>query len=350
MPFEIKRAERKGKPQLIGLWGPSNSGKTMSALRIARGLAGDKGKIVLIDTENGRAENYAEKVGGWDHLDFQPPFRPLRYTEAVGDAERFGANVVIVDSTSHCWQGEGGVVEMAEASKTQNNRPMTGLGKWKSPKMEFTKMMNALLRCRVHIIFCLRVKELNVQRGKGKDAEIESMGLVPICEKNFIYEMTIAFLIGPDHKTVAEPTDDLKFPPIMPAFKIPEELIGAIKPRTMLTEATGEAIADWVAGGKPLDEGAEALKRKAYDIATKGAVALRDWWRDLSVDDRATIKPIGEDLRATADEADRAAAEASRDENADAPPVDPLDDMYTDAAERPADDRDNDEGRVDVST
>src|SRR3546814_16848010 len=75
MTFEVVKAVRKATPALIGIWGPSGSGKTLSALRMARGMVGSEGKIVLADTENRRAEFYANEVGGWDHIDVQPPFR-----------------------------------------------------------------------------------------------------------------------------------------------------------------------------------------------------------------------------------------------------------------------------------
>src|SRR3546814_13083118 len=67
-----------------------------------------------------------------------------------------------------------------------------------------------LLRSRVNVIFCLRAKALNVQVGRGKDAEIVSKGLTPICEKNFIFEMTVSALLGPDHKPVFENPEDLR--------------------------------------------------------------------------------------------------------------------------------------------
>ncbi|MBF0186198.1 MAG: ATP-binding protein, partial [Magnetococcales bacterium] len=41
------------------MWGGSSSGKTYSALRLARGLVGPQGKIGVIDTENRRALFYA---------------------------------------------------------------------------------------------------------------------------------------------------------------------------------------------------------------------------------------------------------------------------------------------------
>lgn len=108
MSFAVVPA-RKGKNSiLLGLAGPAKSGKTLSALRVAKGLGG---KIVLIDTENKRALHYADKFD-FHHIDFQPPYTPVRYIEAINAAIAAKANVVIVDSASHEWEGEGGILEM----------------------------------------------------------------------------------------------------------------------------------------------------------------------------------------------------------------------------------------------
>lgn len=324
MTFEVTRAVRKATPALIGIWGPSGSGKTLSALRMARGLVGEQGKIVLADTENRRAEFYANEVGGWDHIDVQPPFSPERYIEAMTAAEKAGADVIIFDSASHAWAGEGGVIDMAEGVNT------VGLGKWRAPKMRYQKMFNALLRSRVHVIFCLRAKHLNQQRGKGKDAEIVSLGLTPICEKNFIYEMTLAFLLGPDHKPVARNTEDFKAAPMVPSFKVPDELLSSVDPSEYLSEKTGQAIAQWIGGGAPVDHEAEQLRREAREKAMLGSIPMRDWWQSIGKEKQHALKSMLDELRNLAAEADRAEAERAREEYAeDGDGSDPLDDAFT---------------------
>ena len=58
MPFH--KAARINAPIIVGLAGPSKSGKTYSALRLAVGLA-DGGKIAMINTEGARGHQYADK-------------------------------------------------------------------------------------------------------------------------------------------------------------------------------------------------------------------------------------------------------------------------------------------------
>lgn len=322
--FDIKPAVRLGTPALISLWGPSGSGKTYSALRIARGLVGKEGRIGVIDTENRRALFYAEVAGGWDHLDLQPPFSPDRYTAALKAFEdKGGYGCIIIDSMSHVWEGEGGVLDMAENGKTQNGAALKGLAKWQRPKMAYKRMVNNLLRGSMHVIFCLRAKEGVKQKGGGDT--IEKTGLEPIAEKNFIYEMTVSVLLGPNHFPLHQALDErFKCSPMIPAVKAPDDIWSAIKPGQHLSEETGEAIADWVGGGVKVDHATEKERQIARDVATMGNEALTRHLKNLSREKKAMLTPIGDELRTIASRADeeyRAGADDDRTTDGD-----PLDD------------------------
>lgn len=306
----IEKAVRKGTPPLISLWGPSGSGKTYSALLMARGLVAPTGKIGMIDTENRRAEFYAELAGGWDHLDLQPPFTPDRYVQALKAFEEKGDyGCVIIDSTSHVWAGEGGVLEMADNGKTAKGRPLNGMIKWKAPKMAYNRMLNYLLRAPFPVIFCLRAKDGYEQNGN----DVNNLGLVPISGKGFIYEMTISVLIGPDHKP-AFPGGMVKSAPLIPAIKAPEALIGTIRPGEFLGEGNGKLISDWVSGGVDVDKHAEALKREAREVATFGADRFRQYFAEKDAAQKAVLKTIMPELQAIAENADEADPDTVEDD------------------------------------
>lgn len=327
MTFKVVKAVREAVPALIVYWGPSGSGKTYSALKTARGLVGPKGKIVLIDTENGRAKFYADMVGGWEHIDFQPPHSPQRYTEAMKVAEDAGADAIIIDSMSHCWDGEGGVLDMADNAKAASGKALTGLAKFKAPKTAFKRMMNNLLRSPVNVIFCLRAKQLSVQVGQGADAKILDKGLTPICERNFIFESTVSVLLGPDHKPVFQNTDDLKCNPAVPSVKVPEGAAAAIKRGAYLDETTGSAIAAWLGGGEAVDHDTRALQRTGRNKATEGSIKMRDWWTDeLTKAERQKLAPMLEELKTIAAQAD---ADQATEGEADGGERDPLADAFT---------------------
>ncbi len=310
--FTAVEAVREAVPALIALWGFSDSGKTYSALCLARGLVGAKGKIALIDTENRRAKFYAGLFGGWLHIDLQPPFTPARYMAAQDAAIKAGASVIIVDSQSHVWEGEGGVLDQADNSTAK------GLAKWKNPKMAYKRMTNALFRSPVHVIFCVRAKEKFVQSGSGAGASIASAGLVPICDSRFIYEMTIsAQMESGAHKP-------------MGAVKAPAAIADAIKPGEFITESAGRTIAAWLAGGTAVDHAANALQTTARDYAAQGSVKFRDWWAtSVTKAMRPQLEPILPELRELASQADAEMARAeslSDDTNLGS---DPLDDKFT---------------------
>src|SRR4051812_18755523 len=73
--LNIAPAERAGAHLLIQLYGPPRSGKTYTALLIARGMVGPKGRIGVLDTESGRARLYSDKVpGGFVVGELTPPY------------------------------------------------------------------------------------------------------------------------------------------------------------------------------------------------------------------------------------------------------------------------------------
>lgn len=307
--FEFKPAIREGTPPLIGIWGPSNSGKTLTALLIARGLVGPRGRIGFVDTENKRAKFYAADVGGWEHLDFQPAFTPDRYSAAFRASQEIGQDVTIVDSMSHVWEGEGGVLDMADSGRSQSGAPLSGLKKWQAPKMAYKRMMNSLLRSPKPVIFCLRTKEGVKQVGKGSSAEIENIGAQPICGKGFIYEMTVSVLLGFDHCPVF-PDSPMKVDPLIPALKAPRDLFDKIFfPGRMLGIETGERIAEWVHGApQPFDAVQAELERVARDVSTMGSAALERHWKSIGAPGQHALKHIKEELKSIAAEADHLAA------------------------------------------
>lgn len=306
MTFEIKEAVRQGAPPLIGLWGGSFTGKTFSALLMARGIVGPDGKIGLIDTENGRALFHTGVGGKWFHLDLQPPFTPGRYTDAFKQFEDVGGfGCVIVDSFSHCWEGQGGVLDMADGGKTRDGRALQGLKKWQAPKMEYKRMVNALLRAPFAVIFCLRAKDGVKQIGAGNDAKIESTGVQPISGKGFIHELTVSALIGPDHFPVFPgPQGLVQCDPLVPAVKTPDDLRDIFQPGQFIGIETGKRIADWSAGVVPFDVEKARLEREARNVCSMGTEAYGRFWKQIGVDGQKKLIPIHEELKSLAAEAD----------------------------------------------
>ena len=161
MSFEFRPAVRENVPLLIGLAGGTGSGKTFSAMTLAKGIAGSK-RFAVIDTENGRAKHYADMFQ-FDVADLSAPFRPAAYADAIQAADAKGYPAIVVDSISHEWSGDGGCLDWHEEEmRGQESRKMTA---WIKPKMEHKKMVTRLLQVQAHVILCFRAEEKLEQIG-----------------------------------------------------------------------------------------------------------------------------------------------------------------------------------------
>lgn len=285
------KVQRLGTHAIIALVGMSGSGKTYSAILIARGLVGATGKLAMLDTENGRGRMYANLGGGYDYGELSPPFTPERYIEAIKVAEDAGYDALIIDSGSHEWEGIGGTLEIADAGKTKDGDALKGLVKWANPKARHKRFVQALLNTRMHLIICLRAKEKMAQKGD----KIISEGYISIQDKRFIYETTVQlFMSHEDQKKLGVPRLD----------KCPEDLLAAFPHNQKITVETGKKISDWVAGGIPIDHGLEALRRRAVETAECGMAMLETFWKELPTQEARMLKPYLENLKSIAASAD----------------------------------------------
>lgn len=254
-PANTIEAERS---LLLALAGSSGSGKTYSALRIATGLVqGTDKRIKFLDTEGGRGLHYRDMFD-YDYAEIKAPFSPQTYQDAVTAAEaQPDAGVIVIDSLSHEWEGEGGILEMADeeilkgGTWPDGNPKIKPPAQWKEPKRAHKKFMARLLQCRAHLIFCLRAEEkmlmenqTDPQSGRkkmvvvaAKDRPIKERW-APICEKRFMYEMTASFLMLESDPGKAVP------------LKLQEQHRVAFPENAHVSENSGKALADWARGNK----------------------------------------------------------------------------------------------------
>lgn len=289
MSFTFQTAVRRNTHLLVALAGASGSGKTFSAMNLASGICGDE-PFAVIDTEAGRALHYADAFN-FKHADFGPPFTPERYLEAVKAAESAGFEAIVIDSMSHEFDGEGGIMQMAEASNTK------GPGAWKDPKMRHKKMMNAFLQVRAHLIFCLRAEEkIDMSRKDEKGRVIvENAGWFPIQEKRFSYEMTASFTLQPTAPGVV----DLTLP-----HKVQDQHRMSFLPGQHISVDAGAKLAAW-ARGDDIEGPHKELWDRARRIAHEGMENLKKFYFQVATEeDKANLKPIGAELNAIAKRAD----------------------------------------------
>ncbi len=290
-------AVREDSRIIITLVGKSSSGKTLSALYLARGLVGPAGKIGLLDTEHKRALVYANDAAPWIHGPLSPPFTPERYVASIESAIAAAFDCLIIDSGSHEWEGLGGVLDLADATGQE------GLLKWAGPKAKHKRFMQAVINCPIHLIFCLRAKEKLVQTKDPQTGKkvIVSKGFVSIQDKDFIYETTIElFMPSPEDRNLIG---------IPVPKKLPKDLEPAFPANARISIKTGEAIREWLGRGKAVDPAQTQRISAARLEADKGSAALKSHWEALSRDERKALAIELDNLKSIATEADRAEAE-----------------------------------------
>ena len=198
----------------MALTGVSGSGKTLGALYVAYGITGDWGKIALIDTEHERARFYANRedlgTGAFLYQPMSAPFSPDRYKQMVKEgADAVGPDgVVIVDSMTHAWSAEGGVLDIKD--KIASRPGMNSYSAWNDAGREQTSLVNTIFSVNCHTIATMRSKmayELQEdERGKKKPVKI---GLAPVQRDDTEYEFDVVLDIGRDH--VATASKDVTF-------------------------------------------------------------------------------------------------------------------------------------------
>ena len=99
--MQLRPSMRRAAKMRLALAGASGSGQTYSSLLIAYGMTSDWSRVAVIDSENGSADLYAH-LGNYQVLTL-PDYSPETYIEAIGICEQAGAEVIVIDSISHCW-------------------------------------------------------------------------------------------------------------------------------------------------------------------------------------------------------------------------------------------------------
>lgn len=235
--MNFRPVKRERIPLLIGVAGGTGSGKTYSAMLLARGLAQGQ-PFAFVDTENGRGKHYADLFPEMRYDAISAPFRPDKYADAI-EAGAKDHPVVVVDSMSHEWAGDGGCLDWHD--EIAKGDPKKNLMAWIEPKKAHKRMVTRLLQVDAHVILCFRA-EPKVEVGPGntiipKPSLTGLDGWIPISEKMLPYELTASFLLMADAPGVPKP------------IKLQEQHKPFVPLDKPLSEETGAALAVWAAGG-----------------------------------------------------------------------------------------------------
>lgn len=221
MKFEkAKRSKCKIK---VSIAGASGSGKTYSALCVAKGMVSNLNKVAVIDTENGSSHLYSH-LGDFSVLTLGAPYSPEAYIMAINEAIKNGYECIIIDSLSHEWQGPGGIIDIH--GQMEGN----SFTNWNKVTPRHNALIQKIVNAPVHVIATLRSKTEYIMQQKNGKSIPEKMGLKAVQRDDCEYEFTVAFELNKYHVAA-----------------VSKDRTGLFQhePELKLSEDLGKRIIDW---------------------------------------------------------------------------------------------------------
>lgn len=191
------RHQLKGR---IAIDGPSGSGKTFTALRLATALA-DGGRIAVVNTESGAIQKYLGLSPDGAPWEFDvcelTNFAPTAYTEAIVEAGKAGYDILLIDSLSHAWEGEGGALEQVTKAQDRAKNSFTA---WKDVTPQHNRMIQAILKSPCHVIATMRSKtEYVLETNDQGKCVPRKVGMAPVQRAGMEYEFDLYCSMDWDH-------------------------------------------------------------------------------------------------------------------------------------------------------
>lgn len=238
-PFQkATRAQLKAR---VAFAGPTGSGKTWTSLEWATVLAGDTGRIAYVDTERGSAALYADRFD-FDVMAFDPPYDPGRLADVLKAAEAHGYAVVVVDSLSHFWEGEGGTRDIVDAA-AERAKGNTFAG-WKVGTPALRHLIDTMLGLDAHFLATMRSKMEYVLETDSRGKQVpKKVGLAPVMRAGVEYEFTLVGDIDLEHRIIITKSR---------CDRLADELVQPGR-----ADEAAKVFAGWLGEGEPLATRAE---------------------------------------------------------------------------------------------
>lgn len=179
-------------------------------------------------------------------MTINPPYSPQKYIEAIHAAEAAGFELIIIDSLSHAWSGEGGLLDQqgkAADSKYRGN----SWAAWREITPLHNQLVETMLHTPLHVIVTMRSKTEYIQTDVNGRKQIQKVGMAPIQRDGIEYEFTTVFDLSQNHTATVS------------------------KDRTKLfdgqyftpTADCGKALLQWLNAGAPVTEPAPVIRQSA---------------------------------------------------------------------------------------
>ncbi|MBE3094214.1 MAG: AAA family ATPase [Actinobacteria bacterium] len=235
MDLQIKKAVRELVFTKTALMGASGSGKTYSSLRLAKGMEeelekvlGRPAKTLMANTEKSRGLYYANEFN-YDIINVDAPHEPEKYAELIYKAVELGYDILIMDSTSHEWDGAGGCLALQQLAGGTYQA-------WAKITPRHDKFLLAIAESPIHIIATMRGKDqYEIEKSDTGKITVTKLGVGAIQRAGFEFEFTETFLLDQkDNFAVAQKDNTHLF-----------EKEG----RILLSEKNGQDIIKWANSG-----------------------------------------------------------------------------------------------------
>ena len=190
--MQLRKTMRQAAKMRLALTGASGAGKTYSSLLIAYGMTNDWSKIAVVDSENCSADLYAH-LGPYNVLTLDN-FSPETYIEAINVCEEAGAEVIIIDSISHCWD------YLLDFHSSMQGNSFTN---WSKVTPRQNAFIQRILSSNAHIICTMRSKQDYVLSEKNGKMVTEKVVLKSVQRDNVDYEFTAVLDVAMNHRATA---------------------------------------------------------------------------------------------------------------------------------------------------
>jgi len=239
MNYQAVPAIRSEEPLLLGIVGPPGGGKTLSSLKLARGIQRVRGgDIHLIDTEGGRARKYNDLI----------PFNIVELTggrsgdflECIKAQLLAKPAAIIVDSMSD--EHEAYLEWHDEMVPKMGNNEWAA---WAKPKAARKQLISGILKIKTPLIFTFRAREKTKQDVVNGKKVVTNIGWQPVAPLEIVHTLDLTAILPPRADGV----------PVWKSNKVGEDFI-IKRPNYLeqfihdgpIDERMGEGFARWAKG------------------------------------------------------------------------------------------------------
>ncbi len=243
--FSAIDAVRAEEPLLLGIIGPPGGGKSLSSLRLAKGIQRvRRGDIVLLDTEGGRSRKYADLIP-FKIVEMTGSPRSTDFLEAIRAQLPNNPAAVIVDSMSD--EHENYLEWHDEMVPKMGNNEWAA---WAKPKAARKQLISGLLKIKTPLIFTFRAREKtkqNTDPNAKRNEKIINIGWQPVAPLEIVHMLDLTCILPPRADGVPVWKSDKVGEDFI--IKLPNYLKPFITEGQPLSETMGEAFATWAKGG-----------------------------------------------------------------------------------------------------